>query len=408
MKSFFITFSVFFITFFPTYLFGGTSNGQIVLFLIYFIFVFFIGVCFLFKNRLIVPSISLVYLLVGVMVLFTVISKVDFVAVNLIINHYRYFIYFFVFVISYNIAYRYGDIKVFESRLYFLAFFISVFIIFQLVLPNSFLVRLITHKPPFDFLGFRIGGPFEWSYIYAFSTFPIIVCALDRFIRYGFSFFLFPAFLLLLFYFLSQSKAAYLSFILFYCLYFLSSVYFIKNNRKLYFLSAVLFLAVTMLVLANLDKFAHVIKFFVEINNGSVDASTQTRLNQMANVKYSLEENILLGSPSKYLIIENAFAHYLYNYGFIGFIGYCIFIVMNIIQSFINVKNVYSYNLKEFLPLSIGYFFMNLTIPIYALGSSPTDANKSAYFYYVTFAFLLGCTRKEIDVIKGNVFYENK
>lgn len=29
MKSFFITFSIFFITFFPTYLFGKTSNGQV-------------------------------------------------------------------------------------------------------------------------------------------------------------------------------------------------------------------------------------------------------------------------------------------------------------------------------------------------------------------------------------------
>lgn len=408
MKSFFITFSIFFITFFPTYLFGGTSNGQIVLFSTYFVFIVLIGICFLFKYRLIVPLISLVYLLVGVIVLFTVVSKVDFIAVNLLINHCRYFVYFLVFIISYNVAYRFGDIRVFESRLYLLALFICIFIVFQLIAPNSYLIQLVTHKPPFDYLGFRIGGPFEWSYIYAFSIFPIVVCALDRFIREGFSFVLLPAFFLFLFYLLSQSKAAYLSFVLFYFLYFLLSIYFVKNNRKLYFLSAALFLMGALLVLTNLDKFAHVIKFFVEINNGSVDASTQTRLNQIANVQYSLEDNLLLGSPSKYVIIENAFAHYLYSYGFVGFIGYCIFIVINITQSFINLKNVYSYKLKEYLPLSIGYFFMNLTIPIYALGSSPTDANKSAYFYFVTFAFLLGCTRKKIDMIKGKSFYENK
>jgi hypothetical protein len=405
-KNYLLSFFAF-IVFFPTYLFGSTSTGQAYLFLFFpiILLITYLFLAFLNHNQykgFKVPFLGVVLFIYGVLILVTSLSKLSFIDFSLFINHFRYFSYALILCLAYNISnLLIGKCEELNSTLFTIFFFVVAFIFLQLLFPDNSLINLITKRKLSDYLGFRVGGPFDWSYVFAFCSIPVVFSFLHGLVRGENNIALtFVGYLVFFAFFLTQSKAAYISFVLLVVIWTVFSFFNYKRNRKLLFYLSFLIFLIVVGIIFNPDMFLHFSNFYNALASGGVDASTNTRLNQFEVLDVTLESNFLLGYPLKYVIIENSYVHYFYNYGLIGVVFFVVTKLIFLIDSFIKIVQINKVNSGINLGLYIGISCMVFSVFIFGLGSSPTDANKSSYFFY----FLYG---NFISVAKNGMWNYN-
>jgi hypothetical protein len=387
-----------FIVFFPTYLFGSSaSKGQVFLFFLFPVVLLFFLLC---KSRHLndfsikIPTLGILLLVTLAITILTLLSKSEFVSIGMLINHLRYLAYAVVFIFSYNLAIKMKvKSKTLSDILFNVSFITILFIALQLIVPDFFLVKLLTKKPALDYLGFRIGGPLEWSYVYCFCMMPTIFMGMHQFVRKeGRKWNYFVTILVLFAFLLSQSKAAYISLILFMAIWIVFSIYLYKRNYRL-FVGLFIFLILSSgFVYVFWDLFAHVIGF---LKNRGVDGSTTNRLHQFEVVRLTLENNLIFGFPTRYIVIENAYMHYLYNYGVLGLTNYIILFGCFFIDACLRLKKIVSNRNGNDVGLYIGMVSFAGSVFIYALGASPTDANKASYFFYFIYGVFIATSKTD-------------
>jgi len=387
-------FLIAYILFFPTYLVAETANtGQILLFVSFPIVLFLVFVLTVGNVKHIeIPPLTLTLLVVGSLLFLTVVTKGQLLEVNLILNHVRFLIYAVVFALSYTLAKRIGlKLSDVEGILKGYAWLLLLFIAVQAVLPDSFIVSVQTKKALLDWTGFRIGSTLEWSYIYAFCVMPPLIVVLHKWLRSKASYDeIILAALLVITILLSQSKAAYLNVIFIIAVYILLSAAMFKKNKKLWqFALFVLVISASVIYLYG-DYFVHIWTFLERISTGRLDSSTATRFEQLALLKYTWDNNLLFGYPIEQKTIENAYAHYFYVYGLIGLFAYLCFIALFNFDAFNRLRRAFYFHHGDYLGVAIAMFCLMLSVLIFALGASPTDANKAAYWFYCLYGLYCG------------------
>jgi hypothetical protein len=140
------------------------------------------------------------------------------------------------------------------------------------------------------------------------------------------------------------------------------------------------------------DLFAHVIGF---LKNRGVDGSTTNRLHQFEVVRLTLENNLIFGFPTRYIVIENAYMHYLYNYGVLGLTNYIILFGCFFIDACLRLKKIVSKRNGNDVGLYIGMVCCAGSVFIYGLGASPTDANKASYFFYFIYGVFIATSKTD-------------
>lgn len=374
------------IVFFPTFIGGITLHtGQKFLYLLFpfFLFLFLIG-----RKKIEIPAISCVLFILFVFFFSTVISKIEFINIQLALAHFRYLAYFLVFTASYNISRRFkitlGDLR---GALIFLVSIILLFVFVQLLLPEFIMKLGITNREGIGRLGLRIGGPFVWSYSYGFALIPVFYMIYFSLVKGDADFKLILLLgLILLTVLAGQSKAAYLAYTLAF-IFFIPMSY--KYGNKKHASIFLFFLLLTALVLgsyiaANLEEFGNINRFIMALSNESTDASTQTRLNQLSYIEYTLEENILFGYPFEYVVIENGYGYYLYNYGVVGLLCYLSLLCFLFLAAFMAVRTGHkSSNItSNDKTVILGNLAFVIGAVIFSLANSPLDGHKVAYFFW--------------------------
>jgi hypothetical protein len=386
------------IVFFPTYLFGDSaSKGQVFLFLSFPLVLFF---TWLAKSALSgnynisYPFIAYAIFAVFVTTFFTIVSKVSFLNASLLVNHFRYLAYLVVFVLSFSLALKMRiTVKDLEWILFRVSFLAFLFIVLQLIVPNSFPVKVVSQKPALDYLGFRIGGPFEWSYIFCFCMITTLFMGMHQFFRKeGQQRNYVITGLILITYLLSQSKAAYISLFVFLFFLVVYSLISYKKNTRIFIAISIGFLISTGILIVFWDMFSHIIGFVEKASSGHLDSSTTTRLKQFSFAKYTLENNFFLGYPIKYLVIENAYVHYFYNYGVLGLSSYITLFLAFFFDALLRLKKASKANFGMNIGLHLGIVCLVGSIFIFGLGASPTDANKASYFFYFIYGAYIAST----------------
>lgn len=383
-----------FICFFPTYLLSeDLHTGQTILFLIYPFFICFIYLITRGKQtQFFIPNMGYYLLGFACIFIFTIISKLSFIDFKGMINHARFLAYAVIFCFSYNIA---KNINLSEQQLikslYLLASLLILFVCMHVAIPNNAFVSSQTPRAAIDYTGFRIGGPLEWSYIFAFTLTPILILGIDQFLRgkKKVSLFILVSALFVIV-MLAQSKAAYLATIVVLFLYTcFSFLHYKKNALLISIIVFVLSIAVYSFI-AFSEQFAHIWGFIEGLQSGQSDASTRARVNQISTIEITLENAILTGYPIVYKIIENAYGHYLYYYGVIGLITYISFICVLWLDTYYKTKWVFLSRNGKDTSLALGMLAFITALPIYALSSSPTDAHKASYFFFTLFGIYFG------------------
>ncbi len=370
-----------YLTFFPTYIFSDKPNlGQAILFLSFPVFVFFqVG----FRDfKLKMNSIILVFWIVGAVLVFTSISKFSFISFNMMMNHVRILVYSIVIALSYSLFEKYEvshyDLK---KALKLLVIPVFIFVLFQFILPGNPIEHAITRKPAFDYTGFRIGGPFDWSYVCSFVLLPIFFISLNDLLS-KFSLYDFFVFLVsFVFIVLSQSKSAYLALVVGMFIYLLVNVFYSKYVGRLILFLSLGSLLLFSYVVSNAEDFHHLFNFFENVSRGTVDGSTLTRLRQISISLDLLSNNYFFGYPKLDMVIENSYFYYLYYHGFVGLLAYLFFVLSMIFFSFRGLRNS-----VDNRSLQIGILILCCSIVFFGASASITDANKSSYFLY----FILG------------------
>lgn len=394
-----ILFFFVFLGFFPTYFFGDSIQmGQTVLFLIFPVIISIILIFTLIdkkNDKIIFPFISKCLLFCAIIFFTLTLSKISFIDLRLIINHSRYFSYFLIFTAVYNIIYYSSfSFLMFDKVLMKFGLLLSFFVIIQIIFPSSYFVLLETHKPAIDFLGFRIGGSLEWSYIFAFITFPIIIIGFHKIMRKNTHYLSMVSIVLFSMYLLTQSKVAYIVIVLFSLYYLIYSICTYKNNKRLYTFVLICLFLISFVLYRYWDMFSHVIGFIDKIDSGEIDASTQTRVEQIKTMLFYWKNNIWFGYPKLYIIIENSYAHYLYNYGIVGSVLYMLLFYIIAYSAYVKHKCFTKDRDEEKIAISLSMFVFSSSVFIYALGSSPTDANKSSYLFFLIIGIYFGmCDR---------------
>lgn len=374
------------IVFFPTYI-GGLSlhTGQKVLYLLFPLF----SILFLIRRRKIeIPTVSVVLFILFLFFLFTIISKVEFINIQIALAHFRYLAYFFVFTISYNISRSFkitlGQLRV---ALIYLVSIILLFVITQLLLPELVMKLGITNREGIGRLGLRIGGPFVWSYSYGFALIPIFYMIYFSLVKGDANFKLILLLCLILLSVLAgQSKAAYLAYVIAF-IFFIPMSYKYGNKKHASVFLLVLFLMILALgvyVSANLEEFGNIHRFIVALSSEGSDASTQTRLNQLLYINKTIDENILLGYPISYIVIENGYGYYLYNYGVVGLLCYLSLLCFLFLSAYKAVHVAHkNWNLSNNdKTVTLGYLAFVIGAIVFSLANSPLDGHKVSYFFW--------------------------
>ncbi|HCT1400518.1 TPA: hypothetical protein OTO79_003805, partial [Morganella morganii] len=141
----------------------------------------------------------------------------------------------------------------------------------------------------------------------------------------------------------------------------------------------------------NLDSLGNISRFLDGFNDNTLDQSTQTRINQLSNIKMTIENNIVFGYPLNTIVIENAFGYYFYNYGLIGIISYIILLLTLCIKAWniVIYENKYSNNPYS-QSIAIGFLCFYISTIIFSLGSSPIDGHKISYYFWTITGLFLG------------------
>ncbi|WP_018415241.1 hypothetical protein [Teredinibacter turnerae] len=391
------------IVYFPTYVGGmGLHAGQKILYLLYPAFSLILIIVLACKKKLIcIDSISILLILLFAIYLFSILSKFLFIDLRLALAHFRYLAYFIVYFCLFNISVNTNlNVYTLNKALIILSISIIVFILAQFIIPDSVKLLGVTNRDAIGRLGFRVGGPIVWSYGLAFVLTPVVSYLLVLNLYKVHISGLLLLLVLLLIILGGQSKAAYLSFILT-SLIIIGIIFgsrLVGNKKK--FVIAIAFLlfvgGVSMFIASHLESLGNIARFVSALEGDGVDASTQTRLSQLGFIKLSLENNILFGYPEYYLIIENAYGYYLYNYGIIGLISYLLVmlgiwykswaICLSVLKEKANISIVF---------LSIAAVCFATSAFVFSLASSPLDGHKTAYFFWSFYALYFGFFAKK-------------
>ena len=385
------------VVFFPSYVFDGTvSTGQALLFL--FLPALLVAyVIFTVKkwSDLIIPFEAMPIMLVAALLIFTVPSKAQFIDVNISVSHLRYLAYSVVFILSYNI-FLYGglSLKDLEKSMYVVSLLVMIFILLQLINHKHPAIAAITPRAVVNWTGFRVAGPYVWSYIFAFCSMPLIFMGIHQFASYEGTKFktlitLGIASLMLL----TQSKAAYIAVVGF---GFLWMVFYLFNYRRKFRVLLMLFsmIGIGSIILYHYgEHFSHILKFIEAFGSGRYDNSTSARLQQFLLLQITVDENLLLGSPRVYGIIENAYAHYFYYYGITGLLSYLLLYAWLLGMTLKKARVFFKAQRGEAMGVHVGMVAFTFSVFVYALGSSPTDANKSSYVFFILLAAYLAANR---------------
>ncbi|RZF79181.1 hypothetical protein EXT46_14915 [Pseudoalteromonas sp. CO325X] len=286
-----------------------------------------------------------------------------------------------------------------RKALYMIVASLLLFILFHFAAPELAIVKLQTPRLAIDFTGFRIGGPLEWSYIFAFCITPVLIMAIHETIRReGGTLSLILALLLMGTLLLSQSKSAYLATFCTLLLYLCFSFLNYRSNKLLITLVTLSACALTYTFITFSDQFAHIWGFIDSLESGQSDASTKARLNQISLIALTVENSILMGYPIIYENIENGFAHYLYFYGLIGLTAYLAFIGSFWFDCYYKCRQFFLMQKGKNMGLHLGILAFATVVPIYALSASPTDSHKGAYFFFSLMAFYAGLIDKNTKV----------
>ncbi|WP_152968294.1 O-antigen ligase family protein [Pseudoalteromonas sp. P1-25] len=260
------------------------------------------------------------------------------------------------------------------------------FVIAQLIAPEVILKLGITNREAIGRLGFRIGGPLVWSYSLGFILLPVVFLAFTNMFKGIASKQLWLLFTLLILIILAgQSKAAYLAYMtnfLFFC--YLGFKYGRGKTMLSIFVLLILFLSMLIAyVVANLEDFGNIERFVSSITSNANDASTQTRLNQLSYIALTLDNNPYLGYPLEYVIIENGYGYYLYNYGLLGLLTYLGVLIYFFYKAWVSVRLVHftDYDQRG-KSVSLAYFSLILGAVVFSLANSPLDGHKVAYFFW--------------------------
>ncbi len=388
-----------FIIFFPTYI-GGMSlgTGQKIL---YVFFPAILAVLYLgFKNKvtLYLPSMAIVIFVAFCVFVFSLFSKLDFINFQILFGHFRYLAYFSIFMLTYNLAINFKiSIEDLYSPIFILGILIIIFVIAQLIAPEFISNLGITNREAMGRLGFRIGGPMVWSYSYGFVLLPVVFLVFSKMFkgianRWHWLFFI----ILILTILAGQSKAAYLAYIINFLIFsYLGFKY--GKSKKMLNIVILLFLFLAMLVtyvVINLDDFGNIDRFVTSLTSNEEDASTQTRLGQLSYISLTLENNPFFGYPIEYVIIENGYGYYLYNYGFLGLLCYLTLLVYFLYKAWDTIKILHRASIgEEGRAVSLAYFSMVLGAIIFSLANSPLDGHKVAYFFWTFTGLFYGAIK---------------
>lgn len=387
-KECFILFLLVSIVFFPTYAGGmGLAAGQKVLYVFYPLLLVGLFLCFKNKIKFLLPNSAVVIFIAFCIFVFSLISKLEFINTQILLGHFRYLAYFSIFLLTYNLAVNFNiTLENLYLPIIYVGLLVIVFVIAQLIAPEVILKLGITNREAIGRLGFRIGGPLVWSYSLGFILLPVVFLVFTNMFKGIASKGLWLFFTLLILIVLAgQSKAAYLAYMTNFLLFcYLGFKYGRGKTMLSIFVLLILFLSMLIAyVVANLEDFGNIERFVSSITSNANDASTQTRLNQLSYIALTLDNNPYLGYPLEYVIIENGYGYYLYNYGLLGLLTYLGVLMYFFYKAWVSVKlvNIPSYDQRG-KSVSLSYLSLVLGAVVFSLANSPLDGHKVAYFFW--------------------------
>ena len=382
--------------YFPTYLLGpSNSQGQILFFVTYLTVLAFTLLCLIRHRRVFIPiNETGIVFIVFTLVLVTFIPKFYLSNITELINHSRFLFYGLVFLLFVNILLNSNlSSKQLKKGMDVTILTLLIFNILHLLAPTY--ISIINPRPIWGFRGISVGGPFVWSYIFSFFLIPLFYLYFHLLTS---NFKLKDFFLLLcilIFMLLGQSKSCFIALIFTLLNYFLIAFFMKIKNRKKIYLAFLFFIGVITCALVALPElFSAIINGFTSLLSGDNDASTSGRLRQIEIVLSTLENEsikaLIFGVNEPKAIIENAFFSYFYKYGLIGLLSLIFFYIYTLVLSYKYVKLSMKSNYNAFNQgLVIGFNAMTLSLIFFSLGSSPVDANKSSYFFFLAWALIM-------------------
>ncbi|PMO50576.1 hypothetical protein BCT08_23540 [Vibrio splendidus] len=389
------------LAFFPTYLFtSSNSTGQQFFFVTYLMLLLCSNFLYFRKEYYYPKKEVLTVFITSAFIIITTLSKLSSLDLGGFVNHFRFVFYSLVLLLTFNLCCRLNiNSKSVLSVFYIFLISCVIFTLVHIYKPE--LVAFINPREAYSFRGISIGGPFVWSYIFAFVILPIFfyfmtLLASEFKFRYAICSFLCLGLILL-----SQSKAAYLSIFTCYFLFSIIFIYYRLVGYKNVILSSVFIFLIILLIFQNYSHELNTVSTALEtLQDGGVDSSTAGRLRQITSVLAILDGTDLsttfFGVTGETLIIENAYFSYLQDYGLFGLLGLLFFMFALFVISFSNLKNSIV-NFKadtKLIALNISFFMMVISIPIFSLGSSPIDANKSSYYLFIYWAIVLAVKKE--------------
>lgn len=376
--------------YFPSYIVSDSNSiAQISFFLFY--LTLLVLFCLLLENPLVFTlpdkGLSIVFF-TFVCIALTFIPKVPTSNLVEFVNHSRFLFYFLVFVTSYQIMVRLA--VPYEKFLYGLNIIVISLVIFNLIhliYPQA--VSVINNRPIWGFRGISVGGPFVWSYIFSFFLLPVFFVYFHlTLLRFNFvRFVLLTCVLILLL--LGQSKACYLALVVCLLNYFI--VAFLTNKvsrKKLVFIFLFFSFLITSALVMLPELFSAIIEGFTSILEGRIDASTSGRIRQITIATEALSSGdvipFIFGEDVPVEVIENAYFSYFYKYGVVGLFSLILFYGYLI---FVSYKYLFYALIRNYSDISVAIFFAfnatTLSLIFFSAGSSPIDANKSSFFFFL-------------------------
>lgn len=390
-----------YLVFYPTFLLANSAGeSQVYLFVSFPAILIFFYLLLSSGSSLLKINAAAISILISFFLLFsTIVSKLDFIDFRLILSHIRYLSYFVVFAVSVNLAFRSRmTIEHLWAVILFISAAIMAFILLQILFPGNVMVATVTNRAASDWLGYRIGGPFVWSYALAFCLIPVFATLFAKSLMQPFSYFR-VAFLILIsaVIFGGQSKAAYLAYGL--IALFVPMLCVLRGSRPGTIISLgfmyLSLLALSSFMLNNLSDFGNIARALQSLADGTFDASTQTRLNQLSLAMVTVDRNLLFGHPEEHIIIENAYGHYLFTFGLVGLM---VFIALLSRLAFLvsaELRWLRQYDVGgQYVPLAVGMLMFVLSVFVFSVGSSPIDGHKTSYYFWALLGAFFGVVQR--------------
>lgn len=373
----------------PLNLLGNASFGQRVLYVLYPIILVFLALMYSSGKLQLSNEVLVISILIIGLDFLSIIPKMSGLTLDTLLEHSRSLINSIVLLAAYTLGRSQKLSTLHLGKLInFLFFLCLVFIFFQIIIPNSIIIYSINPRPILHSLGIQIGGPFIWSY--AFGVLLMIVFGLNIYRllnqKITFSGIAFIMVLITLTVF-TQSKSVYLSCLIVLILITVETIGVTINGsilRRILVAFILLICASTYLFMHYADVLGNIMRFLDFLITKNIDASTQTRLNQLLKIDLSTFLEYLFGAPKVDYIIENNYGYKLANFGIIG-LSFHFFLIFYLV--------LLATRINRFMPCAENFSFVCLTIclPIFNLGSSPLEGPKIGYLLLTLIGLWLAC-----------------